>query len=107
MNATEKAKAMQGLTEAQLQRVRQIQAQLKALEADLQVLLRESGGEPAGVEPEIQLAGELAIDANALPVWEAVAELGANLSREEWGTLPSDAARNVDHYLYGFPKEGK
>lgn len=55
----------------------------------------------------IQPAGELTFNAHARPVWEVVAELGSQISAKEWEKVPSDAARNLEHYLYGTPKNGK
>ena len=39
------------------------------------------------------------------PIWETAAEIGAAVPDEAWATLPPDASRQVDHYLYGAPKE--
>ncbi|HZM03032.1 MAG TPA: hypothetical protein VFC44_08400 [Candidatus Saccharimonadales bacterium] len=47
----------------------------------------------------------LTVEAKARPVWEAVAELGLKIPAKEWKNLPSDAARNHKHYLYGGTKE--
>jgi hypothetical protein len=55
----------------------------------------------------IQSAGEPAFHAQARPVWEVVAELGSQIPAKEWEKVPSDAARNLKHYLYGAPKDGK
>ena len=38
-------------------------------------------------------------------VWALAARLRAEVPEEEWGKLPPDLATNVDHYLYGAPKE--
>jgi hypothetical protein len=55
----------------------------------------------------IQQAGELTFNAKARPVWEVVAELGSQIPAKEWEKVPADAARNLEHYLYGAPKDGK
>ena len=39
------------------------------------------------------------------PVWERVVEIGARIPREEWEKVPNDLSMNLDHYLYGAPKE--
>ncbi|PSB24621.1 hypothetical protein [Stenomitos frigidus] len=39
------------------------------------------------------------------PIWERVAEISAQVPPEEWAKLPKDLSKNVDHYLYGSPKE--
>ena len=41
-----------------------------------------------------------------VPIWELLANLGASIPPEEVAKLPTDLARNVDHYLYGAPKRG-
>jgi hypothetical protein len=46
-----------------------------------------------------------AFDKTAKPIWEIVAEMGAEIAADEWKTVPTDLARNHDHYLYGAPKE--
>jgi hypothetical protein len=40
------------------------------------------------------------------PIWKVLATLGESIPPEELERLPSDLARNVDHYLYGAPKRG-
>jgi hypothetical protein len=32
-------------------------------------------------------------------------EVSAQVPREEWEKLPKDLSKNLDHYLYGSPKE--
>ena len=54
----------------------------------------------------IQPMGEPAFDTTARPIWEVLVELGAAIPAEEWEKVPTDAARNLKHYLYGAPKEG-
>ncbi|MBW4691266.1 MAG: hypothetical protein KME27_05810 [Lyngbya sp. HA4199-MV5] len=39
------------------------------------------------------------------PIWERVADISAQVSPEEWAKLPKDLSKNVDHYLYGSPKQ--
>lgn len=39
------------------------------------------------------------------PLWEVVAELGAVTPAEAWAQVPTDAAKNLDHYLYGRPTD--
>ncbi len=37
-------------------------------------------------------------DPNATPIWELAAQLSATVPDEEWAKLPTDLARNFDHY---------
>jgi hypothetical protein len=37
-------------------------------------------------------------DYNAEPMWELAARLSAQVPQEEWAKLPTDLARNFDHY---------
>ncbi|NJL40002.1 MAG: hypothetical protein HC840_17250 [Leptolyngbyaceae cyanobacterium RM2_2_4] len=39
------------------------------------------------------------------PFLQFVEEISAQVPREEWEKLPKDLSKNVDHYLYGSPKE--
>jgi Arc/MetJ-type ribon-helix-helix transcriptional regulator len=41
---------------------------------------------------------------NDPPVWETIVSIGQAVPEEEWARIPTDLARNVDHYLYGSPK---
>ena len=53
----------------------------------------------------IQAAGEAPFDPEARPIWEVISEIGASVPDEEWAKVPTDLARNLDHYLYGVPKQ--
>lgn len=37
------------------------------------------------------------------PIWETVAELGSQISDDEWDKVPDDSSVNYKHYLYGAP----
>lgn len=39
------------------------------------------------------------------PIWEEIADIVKNNPAEEWAKLPTDLAKNHDHYLYGTPKK--
>lgn len=41
------------------------------------------------------------------PLSEVADELTADIPDAEWDKVPTDLARNLDHYLYGAPKEGE
>lgn len=38
------------------------------------------------------------------PIWEVVAEIGAQIPDEEWAKVPDDGSMNYKHYLYSVPK---
>ena len=38
-------------------------------------------------------------------LWERIAAIGARIPPDELARFPRDGARNVDHYLYGGPRE--
>ncbi len=40
-------------------------------------------------------------DPSARPIWEVVAELGAQIPEAEWAKVPSDLAKNLEKYLHG------
>jgi hypothetical protein len=40
------------------------------------------------------------------PFWQWIVELGESIPAEEWAKVPTDGAKNLDHYLYGHPKKG-
>ena len=39
------------------------------------------------------------------PIWEIAAEVAASVPAEEWAKVPADLSKNLDHYLYGAPKD--
>lgn len=57
-----------------------------------------------GQEAEVPSRGAESV-ARPRPVWERVVEIGARIPREEWEKVPDDLSMNLDHYLYGAPKE--
>jgi hypothetical protein len=55
-------------------------------------------------EMEIQEAGALEYDKTARPVWEVITEIGSEVPEEDWGKVPKDLSKELDHYLYGSPR---
>jgi hypothetical protein len=51
--------------------------------------------------PDSRIASGVALR----PIWEVIAELGEQISDEEWAAVPSDASINYKHYLYGTPEK--
>lgn len=41
------------------------------------------------------------------PIWEVVAEIGAQIPDQEWAEVPDDSSINYKHYLYGAPKQNQ
>lgn len=39
------------------------------------------------------------------PIWEVVDEINAGLPADTWESVPTDGSINLDHYLYGAPKQ--
>jgi len=39
------------------------------------------------------------------PIWKVVEEVNAGLPADTWDSVPTDGAINLDHYLYGAPKQ--
>ena len=37
-------------------------------------------------------------------IWQVAEEIAAAVPEHEWANVPTDLARNVDHYLYGIPR---
>ena len=40
-----------------------------------------------------------------LTIWQEIREIVEDVPNEEWERLPRDGSANIDHYLYGAPKE--
>lgn len=62
-------------------------------EAEVVITVAESGSADAFYDP------------TARPIWEIAAEIGASVPEEVWARVPDDLSMNLDHYLYGSPKE--
>lgn len=41
------------------------------------------------------------------PIWEVVAEIGAQIPDEEWAKVPNDGSINYRHYLYGASQQSE
>ena len=55
---------------------------------------------------ELRLAtSETHYDKSAPPIEDLLQELAGEIPQEEWDELPSDLNDNLDHYLYGVPKQ--
>jgi hypothetical protein len=39
------------------------------------------------------------------PFLKFVEDISAQIPKEEWEKLPKDLSKNLDHYLYGLPKD--
>lgn len=57
-----------------------------------------------GADIEIVARGGPVFDSSARPIWEVIAEIGRSAPPEAWTKVPTDGAKNLDHYLYGHPK---
>lgn len=48
--------------------------------------------------------GEIPFSQDTKPIWEVAEEIIGGVPEDFWGDLPVDLASNLDHYLYGTPK---
>lgn len=39
------------------------------------------------------------------PIWEQIAELGAQIPDADWEKVPNDSSLNFKHYLHGAPRK--
>jgi hypothetical protein len=89
------------MSTAALRIIEQIQAlppTERAATLDAALRLREREIAPGGLKPG---------PPSAKPIWEIVEEIGRSVPMEEWANVPTDGARNLDHYLYGHAKAPK
>ncbi len=56
--------------------------------------------DPAGKRSLMEPAND-----SGRPIWEIIEEVGAQVPDSEWAKVPQDLAKNLDHYLYGAPKQ--
>jgi hypothetical protein len=59
----------------------------------LDTLARGAGSEPNGTGVDRR------------PIWEVVHAINAALPADTWDNVPTDGSINLDHYLYGAPKQ--
>ena len=64
------------------------------------VVLEQSGVLPEGAEVKVELVRRRAKQAKHINGWDELLKLAGTVKE-----LPSDMARNHDHYLYGVPKK--
>ncbi|NJP11469.1 MAG: hypothetical protein HC866_19975 [Leptolyngbyaceae cyanobacterium RU_5_1] len=73
------------------------------------VLLTEASNQTSEqIQPDLasyQTVPETDQAPDTRPIWERVADISAQVPPEEWAKVPKDLSKNVDHYLYGSPKE--
>jgi antitoxin component of MazEF toxin-antitoxin module len=68
-------------------------------------LCREAGVAPgADVVAEVQ-AGRIVLQPARIPIWDRIAARAAKAPPKEVDKLPADGAAQIDHYLYGHPKQ--
>jgi hypothetical protein len=53
----------------------------------------------------IEMVGPEAVAKGAPPIWERLASIGTNVPADTWDAVPTDLSANIDHYLYGGPKD--
>lgn len=44
-------------------------------------------------------------DGSSMSIEDKIAEIAARVPAEEWAKLPADLSSQIDHYVYGIPKE--
>ncbi|MDQ2922059.1 MAG: hypothetical protein M3R52_10680 [Acidobacteriota bacterium] len=59
----------------------------------LDILASKAGSEPHGTGVDRR------------PVWEIIEEINGGLPEDTWDDVPTDGSINLDHYLYGAPKQ--
>jgi hypothetical protein len=73
-------------------------AEFSSLDGSMRRILRVDEIRPLAI-------GEVEFDPNARPIWETLAEIGAQVPAKEWARVPRDLSEHLDHYLYGTPKD--
>jgi hypothetical protein len=58
----------------------------------------KSNPESAVQDSDTISLANITYDPNAIPIWELAEKLSATIPDEEWAKLPTDLARNFDHY---------
>jgi hypothetical protein len=55
---------------------------------------------------QVRPASQRRREKESKPFWQWVVELGESIPGEEWSKVPTDGAKNLDHYICGHPKKG-
>jgi hypothetical protein len=63
---------------------------------------RQNDSLPEAEEPTLGASGRQTVQR---PVWEVIAEIGAQIPDELWAMVPDDGSINYKHYLYGVPQK--
>lgn len=92
-----KGKAMTLILELEGGREAALKAKAQALGVSAEQLVQQI------VNRELEQPEEL-LDRPARRISQRIAEIMADVPREEFAKLPKDGARQVDHYVYGLPK---
>lgn len=50
-------------------------------------------------------ADALPFDSDAPPIEDVLAQIASKVPKKEWKRLPDDLTDQLDHYLYGTPKQ--
>ena len=70
---------------------------------EIEVHVHPSNGESETAASEV--ADDRRFDPTARPLVEIIAEIAAQVPPEAWDALPDDLSDNLDHYLYGTPRQ--
>jgi Arc/MetJ-type ribon-helix-helix transcriptional regulator len=72
------------------------------LDEYLQSVLRQIQANEIGFAGNVK--GDLNASGNKKP-WEIALAIGSSVPNDEWSKVPTDLSKNLDHYLYGSPRE--
>ena len=73
---------------------------------EIDVHVRPEPGESENGK-ELNSATEPQFAPSEMPLEDAIAEIMSSVPPEDWATLPEDLSDNLDHYLYGTPRDEK
>jgi len=69
------------------------------------VELDETIALPEGAEVELTIVDGAEEAGDHRPIEEIIDEIAAEVPESEWAKLPPDLTDQLDHYVYGTPKE--
>ncbi len=69
------------------------------------VVFDENVDLPEGAEVEVILRDDNASASEHRPIEEVIAEIASRIPESEWAKLPPDLNDQLDHYVYGTPKQ--
>ncbi len=72
---------------------------------DGRIVMDEEARLPEGAEVEVTVRATNGQEQDDRPIEDVIAEISAGVPDSEWAKLPADLSDQLDHHVYGTPKQ--